>query len=209
MPSRNPELPWALDAPSLECCDCEPELPVRASMRPLLTALGRYWGLNSCASGASCAATRSRPPMDRKAAKTATVLGSMMGQLPGNNRRERIWPFFLFFFFFLEAIEKNGQSNGLNERIAKSSKVEQRGRLASRIIHRTGYNRYKTKVRYRCRRLCSNSIKVLCINRCDNSEEAVDLKDALRTISPRRCFPTLFFSTTHNMYNAALGVAVT
>lgn len=79
MPSKNPELPWALDAPSLECCDCEPELPVRASMRPLLAALGRYWGLNSCASGASCAATRSRPPMDRKAAKTATVLGSMMG----------------------------------------------------------------------------------------------------------------------------------
>jgi len=71
---KNPEFPWAFDTPSLEFCDCDPELPVRASMRPLLTS-----GLNSCASGASCAATRSRPPIDRKAAKTATVLGSMMG----------------------------------------------------------------------------------------------------------------------------------
>lgn len=71
---RIPELLWELDVPSLESCDCGAELPVRASMRPLL--LGGYPG---CASGASCAATRSRPPTDRKAAKTATVLGSMIG----------------------------------------------------------------------------------------------------------------------------------
>lgn len=71
---RIPELLWELGAPSLESCDCGAELPVRASMRPLL--LGRCSG---CASGASCAATRSRPPTDRKAAKTAIVLGSMMG----------------------------------------------------------------------------------------------------------------------------------
>lgn len=95
------------------------------------------------------------------------------------------------------------QMGSMNER--EILKVEQHGRLTSRIIHRTRCNDIGRRygVRYRSRRLYSNSQNPFK-NRCDNSEEAVDLKEAMRTISPRRCFPTLFVSTTHNMYNAAL-----
>lgn len=106
-----------------------------------------------------------------------------------------------------EAIEKNGQSKWAQWTSAKFSKVEQRGRLTSRIIHRTGYNdirrRYGVRYRCRCRCLYFNSQNPFKTD-ATIARNRVDLKEALRTISPRRCFPTLFVSTTHNMYNAAL-----
>lgn len=82
---RIPKLLWELDAPwLLEFCDCGAKLSAIALMMFLLTVFCWYLGLSSCASGASCAATRSRPPIDRKAARAATVVwGSMIGQLPG------------------------------------------------------------------------------------------------------------------------------